>query len=309
VEGLLLISNATAGTNEEQALIGAVDVLMETYDVEHVETSDADDLGRALGEAADRPIVVAGGDGSLHAVVNALDDLGLLQDARLGLIPLGTGNDFARGVGIPLEPEAAAEVIKAGDLVPVDLIVDNGGRVIVNNVHLGVGADASRKAEKWKPRFGRVKLGRVGYVVGAVAAGLRPEFIKARVTVDDADLSPLGHIAQVAIGNGSTVGGGTELVPGADPSSGNLVVIVSRTAGTFSRVLYILRLRGGTHHLMKEVSRVTGTRVRVAGDEFHISADGEIDGPFTDMSWELRAGAVRMFLPLPAGESARESAQ
>lgn len=305
MEGLLLISNATAGTNEDQALISAVDVLMEAYDVDHVETSDADDLGRALGQAADRPIVIAGGDGSLHAVVNALDDLGLLHEARLGLLPLGTGNDFARGIGIPLDPEQAAAVITAGHLAPVDLIVDNGGRIVVNNVHLGVGADASRKAQKWKPRFGKVKLGRLGYVVGVVAAGLRPEFIRARVSVDDADLSPLGHIAQVAIGNGSTVGGGTELVPGANPSSGKLVVIISRTAGTLSRLLYILRLRGGTHHLMKEVSRVTGTKVRVAGDKFHISADGEIGGPFTDMQWELQPGAMQMFLPRPAAGSAQ----
>jgi hypothetical protein len=55
---------------------------------------------------------------------------------------------------------------------------------------------------------------------------------------------------------------------------------------------------------MKEVSRVTGRRVRVAGDDFHVSGDGEIVGPFTDMQWELRPRAMRMFLPRSAAGSA-----
>jgi diacylglycerol kinase (ATP) len=301
VEEILLISNATAGTNEEQALIAAVDVLMEHYHVDHVETSDADELGEALGLAAERRIVVVGGDGSLHAVVNALYSLRLLQESRLGLIPLGTGNDFARGVGLPLDPEEAARVVTADHLVPVDLIVDDRHQVVINNVHLGVGAQASRKAEKWKPRFGKVKLGRLGYVVGALTASVQPDFIEATVTVDGTELAPRGRIAQVAIGNGSTVGGGTELVPGADPSSGQLVVILSRAAGPLSRVAYVLRLRTGKHHLMKEVSRVTGHEVRVQGDSFYLSADGEIDGPHTCREWYLRPGAVRMYLPaMPA---------
>lgn len=307
MEGLLLISNATAGTHEEETLDEAIKVLSEKYHVEHVETSDADELGEALGQADERPIVVAGGDGSLHAVVNALEDLGLLGDARLGLIPLGTGNDFARGVGIPLECADSARVITDGRPVPVDVIVDDRGRVIVNNVHLGVGADASRKADKWKPRFGRIKLGRLGYVVGALGAGLRPDFIDATVSVDGETLSSTRHIAQVAIGNGSRVGGGTELVPGADPSSGHLVVILSRSAGPLSRVRYLFRLRVGTHHQMREVSRVTGRRVKVDGDPFYVSADGEVDGPHTCMSWELRPGAVRMFLPRGAAQPASSS--
>jgi diacylglycerol kinase (ATP) len=297
MDGLLLISNAAAGTNEEQAVESAVKVLGESYVVDQVETSDADQLAAALALADERPVVIAGGDGSLHAVVNALDTLGILGESRLGLIPLGTGNDFARGVGIPLDCAGSARVISEGHVASVDVIVDDCDRIVVNNVHLGVGADASRKADKWKPRFGLLKLGRLGYVVGAIGAGLRPDFIEATVTVDGVPVAPRGHIAQVAIGNGSRVGGGTELVPGADPTSGRLVVILSRSAGPWSRVLYMLRLRLGTHAQMREVSRVTGRQVKVEGGKFHISADGEISGPYTCMSWELRPAALQMFLP------------
>ncbi len=297
MERLLLISNADAGTNEDEALRPAVEVLRRAYDVEQVETSDPDDLGKALGEAASRRIVVAGGDGSLHVVVNALFDLDLLEHARLGLIPLGTGNDFARGVNIPLDPAEAARVIVEDHDEPVDLIVDNRGQVVVNNLHLGVGAQASRAAEKWKPRFARFKLGKLGYVAGVLQAAAKPEFIEVSVTVDGQQHLPRGHIGQVAIGNGSQVGGGTELVPGADPSSGQLVIIISRARGYLARLLYITRLRTGKHHLMREVTRLHGRQVRVDGDEFYLSADGEVDGPHDAMEWHLEPGAVRMFLP------------
>jgi len=297
VEGLLLISNAGAGTHEDEAVAQAVAVLREKYDVQQVATESKDELDAVVRDKGDRVVVVAGGDGSLHAVVNALYRQRLLEGTRLGLIPLGTGNDFARGAGIPLQPAEAAGVVNAGDAVPVDLIVDDTDRVIVNNAHLGLGADASRSALRWKPRMGKLGLGRLGYAIGAVSAGLRPDYIHATVTVDGRALDRPKRLAQVAIGNGPNVGGGTELIPGADPTSGRITVVVARAVGRWTRVGYMLRLRGGSHHLMKEVEHVHGREVKVEGDEFWLSADGEVTGPHTSASWHLRPGAVRMFLP------------
>ena len=169
--------------------------------------------------------------------------------------------------------------------------------MIVNNAHLGIGADARRSALNWKPRMGKLGLGRLGYAIGALSAGLRPDFIYARVKVDGKLIDRPHRLAHVAIGNGPDVGGGTELIPGAEPTSGSITVIVSRAVGPWARLGYMLRLRGGSHHLMKEVEQLHGTKVEVEGDEFHLSADGEVTGPHTHMSWELRPGAVRMFLP------------
>jgi diacylglycerol kinase family enzyme len=115
--------------------------------------------------------------------------------------------------------------------------------------------------------------------------------------VDGRDLLPGGHVAQVAIGNGPAVGGGTELIPGADTTSGHLLVIVSRTVGPLSRLVYLARLKGGSHHLMKEVSRVRGHEVVVEGDDFWLTTDGELSGPHRSGRWEVVPGAVSMFLP------------
>jgi diacylglycerol kinase family enzyme len=107
----------------------------------------------------------------------------------------------------------------------------------------------------------------------------------------------------VAIGNGSHVGGGTELIPGAHPSSGQLLVIVSRARGRWTRLAYLARLRGGTHHLMKEVERACGREVAVEGERFWLISDGEISGPHRRRTWTLVPGAVEMFLPARSGST------
>ncbi len=292
MERILLVANSAAGTHEQEALDAALAVLEPSADVRVVATTHPEELDEICENGGDRSVVVAGGDGSLHAVVNALHRLDLLGATCIGLIPLGTGNDFARGVGIPLDPAEAARVVAAGHTRPIDVAVDDSGLVVVNNAHLGVGTQASREATKWKSR-----LGRFGYVVGALAATLRPDFIRVRVAVDGVPVAPGVRVAQVAIGNGSSVGGGTELIPGAEPESGRLVVIISRAAGPFSRLVYLARLRGGTHHLMKEVTRVVGREVTVEGDDFWLTTDGELSGPHRSRRWEVRSGATRMYLP------------
>ena len=303
MDGILLITNASAGSNEGQAIADAVDVLGKDYEVEVAATKEPEELAAVLDRSDGRSVVVAGGDGTLHAVVNGLHRGGQLESTCLGLVPLGTGNDFARGVGIPLDTRAAAQLIADRHTSAIDLILAQDGTVIVNNVHLGVGAQASRKAETWKPR-----LGRAGYVVGAVTASLRPAFLQVDVFVDDEEVTledvVHDHLAQVAIGNGKYVGGGTALIPGAEVGDGQLVVIVSKAVGRWGRIRYATRLHGGTHHMMKEVTRVHGRTVTVTGRPFHTVADGEISGPFTERRWELLRGAVQMYLPAPEDAAA-----
>jgi diacylglycerol kinase (ATP) len=296
VERIVLVANAAAGSHEQEALESALGVLQGSADVEVVETSSAGELEALCERVEERVVVVAGGDGTLHATVNALHRHGSLGRSRLGLIPLGTGNDFARGVGIPLDPIEAAALVVAGITTPTDLIVDDTGTVVVNNAHLGVGAQASRAAVRWKPR-----LGRLGYAVGALSAGLRPQFLKVSVTVDGTLVRGPRHIAQVAIGNGSHVGGGTELIPGAHPASGQLLVIVSRARGRWTRLAYLARLQGGSHHLMREVERACGQEVTVEGEPFRLISDGEISGPHSRRTWTLLPGAVEVFLPARSG--------
>jgi YegS/Rv2252/BmrU family lipid kinase len=293
VDPQLLITNADAGSNDSEAIAAALEVLRRHGDVEVAATSDQGELDGVLHRRGGRRVIVAGGDGSLHAIVAALHRRNELADAVVGLLPLGTGNDFARGAGIPLDPEEAAELIVHAEPRPVDLIVDCTGEIVVNNVHVGVGAQASRKAGTWKRR-----LGRVGYPIGAALAAVNPPFVRLRIEVDGKEVADLAHpILMVAIGNGPTVGGGAEVTPEADPESGTMDVMISFAVGPLARFGYVRNLRKGEHPERDDVLYLRASTVSISGQSFYCSADGEVYGPERTRTWRVEPDAFKMSLP------------
>ena len=303
MDPLLVISNAEAGTADEESLATALGVLREHCSVEVQATSDPGELDSALHRAGSRRIVVAGGDGSLHVVVAALYRRNDLKNAVLGLLPLGTGNDFARSNQIPLDIAEAARTLIDGVVRPMDLVVDELGEIVVNNVHAGAGAQASRRGATWKDRLhkvgvGKANLGKLGYPIGALSAAVNPPFIRVRVEVDGEVVVDLDEpILMVAVGNGSRVGGGTELTPDADPGDGLVDVLVSRAIGPVARLGYGARLLSGRHTERDDVRYLRGSTVSVSGEEFWCSADGEIYGPERHRSWRVEPAAYSFVVP------------
>ena len=303
MDPLLVISNADAGTADEESLGAALRVLREHCSVEVQATANPGELDSALHRAGSRPVVVAGGDGSLHAVVAALYRRNDLKGAVLGLLPLGTGNDFARANEIPLDPEEAAATILEGHTRPMDLVVDEVGEIVVNSVHAGAGAQASRRGAAWKERLhavgvGKVNLGKLGYPIGAVSAAVKPPYIRVRVEVDGEVVVDVDHpILMVAVGNGPSVGGGTDLIPYADPSDGKVDVMVARAIGPVARLGYGAKLLTGRHPERDDVTYLRGSTVSVSGKEFWCSADGENYGPERHRSWRVEPAAYSLLVP------------
>ncbi|WP_299054300.1 diacylglycerol kinase family protein [uncultured Nocardioides sp.] len=303
MDPLLVITNSGAGTAAEENLEQALAVLRAEASVEVAETSGPGELDGVLHRAGSRWIVVAGGDGSLHAVVSALYRRNELRDATIGVLPLGTGNDFARHVSIPLEPADAARVILAGKGRPTDLIVDEVGEIVVNNVHVGAGAQASRRGSRWKTRLGaigvgKVNLGKLGYPIGAALAAFRPPFRRLHVEIDGVTVNDLHQpVLMVAVGNGATVGGGTSLTPAADTTDGKVDVMVSRAIGPVARFSYVADLVRRRHAQREDVLYHRGTRVTISGEEFWCSADGEIYGPERSRSWRVEPSAYTLIVP------------
>lgn len=303
MDPLLVITNSDAGADDEESLEQALAVLRAHTSVEVQATSDPGELNSALHRAGSRRIVVAGGDGSLHAVVTTLYRRNDLKNAVLGILPLGTGNDFARTNEIPLDVVEAAQVLVDGVPRPMDLIVDEVGEIVVNNVHAGAGAQAGRRGARWKDRLhslgvGKVNLGRLGYPIGALQAAVKPPFIRVLVEADGEVLVDMDQpILMVAVGNGANVGGGTELTPYADPSDGKIDVMVSRSIGPFARIGYGAALVSGRHPQRDDVIYTRATTVTVSGEEFWCSADGEIYGPERHRSWHLEPAAYSLVVP------------
>jgi YegS/Rv2252/BmrU family lipid kinase len=293
VRSALLIANTAAGSSD-QAWVQAVVERLERdgVSVEVAATEDTADLDLALDRRGTRDVIVAGGDGSVHTVVAALARRQELDQLTLGLIPLGTGNDFARSVGVPLKPIDAAAVCASGTARALDIIVDDEGGIVVNAANLGIGADASRQASDLKP-----KLGRAAYVIGALAAGVSTKGLRLRVEADGVVVADgSARVLQVGVGNGPFVGGGTPLAPRARPSDGQADVVVSFAVGPLRRLAYALDVKLGRHLDRRDVVWVRAEAVRVSGEGYWCSADGELSGPLTDRTWSVRPRALWMAL-------------
>ena len=248
MEPLLVITNKDAGTADQDTLEVALEILRSRASVEVAATSDPGELDGVLHRAGTRRIVVAGGDGSLHAVMAALHRRHQMSEAVVALLPLGTGNDFARTVGIPLDIEEAARLIVDGEVREMDLIVDEVGEIVVNNVHVGAGAEASREGphledppgldrhRQGQPRQARLPDRRRPVRVPHRRLHLRVE-VDGRV-VNDLDRPVL----MVAVGNGAHIGGGTEVTPHADPEDGRVDVMVSRATSPIAKLGYTLKM-------------------------------------------------------------------
>ena len=286
---MLVITNAAAGGSAR--VEAALEVLRAADDdVEVVATGTPDECSAAVAELGERRVVVCGGDGSVHTVVAALHRAGAL-DRPVGLIPLGTGNDLARAIGLPLDPAEAARVVLDGRPRRLDLLVDDTGGVVVNAVHLGVGAEAARQAASLKPR-----LGRLAYLVGGVSAGLAAPGWTLTVRVDGAPLTS-GRVLQVGIGLGRSVGGGSPLTPHSVLDDQQADVVVSQAVGFRARLGYGLRLRRGSHVDRPDVSTARGVKVEAEGDPFHYNADGEIGGPVPRRLWTIDPRGWQLIAP------------
>ena len=288
-DGHLLVASARAGSTDEQEVTEAAELL----GAELVTCTHPDDLDQALDRLDGRTLVIAGGDGSLHLAVTKLHLRGELAATRIALVPLGTGNDLARALDLPLGAVEAAQVVREGKARPMDLIVDDAGGIVVNAVHVGIGAEAAEHAGRLKPR-----LGPVAYPLGAVRAGLRAPGWRLRVEVDGRVLSDSHRpTLMVGIGNGRGVGGGTPLLPLAEPDDGLLDVVVSKATGPFARVRFGAALSSGQHLQDRDVRSARGRTVTLSGDPVGVNADGETGQEVRRRTWTVQPGAWWLVRP------------
>jgi YegS/Rv2252/BmrU family lipid kinase len=294
VNPLVLVTNESAGGTADEAVAAALSVLSAQADVRREVCAEPGDLDGVLDGLGDGEIlVVAGGDGSVHTAVAALRRRGTLDAGRpLGLVPLGTGNDLARTLGVPLDPADAARALLTGAARALDHVVDDEDGVVVNAVHLGIGAEAAAKAAALKDR-----LGAAAYTAGSLAAGVRPGGWSLHVEVDGATVPVDDEVLMVGVANGRSIGGGAELAPDASPDDGLLDVVVATSTGTLARLGFATSLRAGTHVERDDVLVVRGRSVTVTGEGFPVNADGELYGPVSSRTWTVHPAAWSVFVP------------
>ena len=276
----LVVLNPAARGGRARRARPALDAALARSGIEAtvVETAGPGDAERIARDADAALVVAAGGDGTVHEVVNGLADHGPGGPA-LGVIPLGTGNDFARALGVPMRLADAALALTASAPVAIDLGEvewedDEGTHVrrFANAVGAGFDAEAAALAgeTKWAG-------GRRAYLAAVLRTLWGRRDMAARVAADGAVLAD-GPLLLCEVGNGQAVGGGFRLTPGAALDDGLLDVCHVRDLSTVRALRLLPRSFTGAHTAAPEVTMAQATQVEIeaAGEGLALHADGEI---------------------------------
>jgi diacylglycerol kinase (ATP) len=215
-------------------------------------------------------LILGGGDGTVSSVVDFLADRGTL----LGLLPLGTANDFARTLDIPEDIEEACKVIANGKVVDIDLGLA-GDNFYVNVASVGLSVEATRALSPWLKK----STGPLAYPVAAIRAFLKHEPFSARLTFPEGDHEPVEYdrLLQVAVGNGRFYGGGmiVALESGIDDKTLDIYAIdLGRRRDLIGAVRY---LKSGDFIKTDGVHNFRTPRVRLETDpDLPVNIDGEV---------------------------------
>ena len=303
---MLAVVNSSAGTAYRRSVDAVASFLASASarrgtSFELARTDDVDALDAALAALDGRQLVLLGGDGYVHAAIQCLHGTGKLASVGpIGIIPVGTGNDLARSPKIPLDPLQAAECVMSAPARAMELLISED-HVAVNAVHMGISADASAKGADVKKTLSKVKAGKLGYPLGALAAGISSPGLNLSVRVDGELLHDGSRpLLMAALGLGGTVGGGARLIPDANPHDGFVDVVLWESVGRAARVGYALGLKDGDHARRSDVRIGRGQTVEITavdGKGFRVSNDGELLGPFTHRRWEVLCDAWHVIAP------------
>jgi YegS/Rv2252/BmrU family lipid kinase len=250
-------------------------------------------IGDVLGQGY-RTVVVGGGDGTIGAAAGLLADLPPDVRPALGVLALGTANDFARTLDLPRSVEEACAVVARGKVVDVDLGRADG-KPFLNVASLGLSVGVTRALRPGLKKW----LGPAAYPVATLAAYRRLEPFGARLTFPDGDFEPieLDDLLQVAVGNGRHYGGGNTIAPDAGIDDHTLDVCAISRGRLRDHVSIARLLKSGSFIDHQQVQQLTTRAIEVTTyDGQPVNLDGEIAAS-TPVRFEVQRNALDVVVP------------
>jgi len=269
-----LIANPIAGRGRGGKILPQVQEALNRAGLEFSEAVttkplEAIDLARQAAEEGYQLVVALGGDGTSHEVANGLLSSGK-SDVALGMIPIGTGNDFASMFDTPTDLTALCQRFRRGKsrLIDVGLIND---RYFVNMVGVGFDALASIEALKIQSLLSGLPL----YLLAVLLTLRRYEVPHITADLDGEKISMTMTILCVA--NGKREGGGFLMAPDAENDDGIFDICLARGLGRLEILRLLPELMRGTHVDKEPVTMARAKRVVIdSPDPLPVHADGEI---------------------------------
>jgi YegS/Rv2252/BmrU family lipid kinase len=286
---LAVIVNPTAGGGRAIEALPRIRSELERLGVAFrvVEARNAEHAREEAATAVERGETVAalGGDGLLGTVAGVL----CRTESALAILPGGRGNDLARVLGVPVEPEAAARLAVEGEERLID-VAEVDGRPYVGIASCGFDSEANRIANEAK-----LVRGNLVYLYAALRALAAWKHATFEVTVDGQRHTVTGY--SVIVANSKAYGGGMYVVPHAELDDGRLDVMLSSASSKLNFLRSLPKLFKGTHVDDPNVSFVSGHEVEVSADRpFTVYADGD---PIGELPARIRVATrvLRVIVP------------
>ncbi len=225
-----IILNPTAGKKKALKNLAVVEKLLTEREIAYevhrtTAVHDGTTIAKMLTEAGEQELIVLGGDGTLHEVLGGIADP---TRCRLGLIPSGTGNDFAGRVGIPLDAAKALSIILEGKTRATDYLEVDGVRCM-NVAGVGMDVDVLERCKK-----GKLK-GKIKYLMSLIRSLFAFKGIPVRI--ESEGVEERRDVLIAAACNGTQFGGGICICPPAQVDDGKLDVVVVDCIGGKMKII------------------------------------------------------------------------
>ncbi len=281
---LNLLVNPIAGGKKGKRMIknlALIENRLKTYNAEYAvyrteKRGDATVLTQKLIEGGADNVIVVGGDGTLHEVINGFSRF---DKVALGVIPCGTGNDFAAALGIPEDPVKATDIILNGEPQFTDYMQMPTVRGL-NIIGMGIDVEVLKlyAASKKKTKLTYTKC-----LIKALV-GFKP--VKFAAALDDGEkISYESFMACVA--NGHRYGGGIPICPVANPRDKKLDFVAVKGMGKLKITAAVIKLKAGKILTIKETTHKTMQTVKIVPETEHytVNVDGEL---YEDIPFEVK---------------------
>jgi len=248
------------------------------------------------GNPAVTSIAAVGGDGTVHEAANGLFKAG--GSKPLGYIPAGSGNDFARGFGLPTGTEDALQVILGPHHLRAADVIHSEGKIAICSTGAGFDGKVARVTNTavYKNWLNKLKLGKLAYVISLVRVLVSYRPCEAKITVDGVDHG-FNRVWLITFANIPYFGGGMKICPDADPGDGTASICVVSGIGKLELLAVFPRVYKGTHISHPAVHFLQGRRITLHSVEpLDIHMDGEAAGT-TPVHLEVMPAAISVIVP------------
>ncbi len=236
-------------------------------------------------------IIAMGGDGTLHEVLNGIRDISLCE---LGIIPAGSGNDFAAAIGIPADAKYAAQIIAFKAPSKIDYIELSSGLRSINAVGCGMDADIIKNVMKSD------KLGKSKYIFGFLKSVFTYKARPFTIIREDGTATDYNGLL-ACLGNGCQIGAGIKLFPEAQVDDGFMDFLIVDYISPFRALIAFIKLFFGKLDTVKGVTKIRCRKATIIPrcEKITVQAEGELyetEGGYP-LTAELVRGKLLFYLP------------